>query len=305
MLVVVGSLNRDVVLQVPHLPLPGETLAAGSVEEISGGKGANQAVAAARLQHDVHLIGCVGDDAAGRWLREEVVAADVRDQLATSSEPTGTAYICVAAGDSSGGENHIVLHAGANAALTPEHIAAHESLISQADGLLVQLEVPLPTVREALAIARRHRVRTILDPAPAVPLDDELLGLVDIVSPNQSEAAVLVGDVAPSEQIDRLQSRHGCAVVLKRGHEGAVWSQPGHGPLEQAALPVDVVDTTAAGDAFTAALAVALAEGRSPSEALRWACATGSLAVTKAGAQPSLPTRDAVEAALGEGGRPE
>ena len=296
--VVVGSLNCDVVFRVPHHPQPGETLTAASVARVSGGKGANQAVAAARLGADVTLIGTVGDDDDGRFLRGEVLAAGVGDGIATRGDAaTGAAYINV----SDAGENTIVLAPGANATLGPNDLSSYADTLQRADVLLIQLETTLDAITAAID-AVGERTCVILDPAPAVALPDELLRRVDVISPNQTEAAVYVDGRTAAEQAAKLVAHYGGTAVMKLGADGALARTAGAAAVvEQAAFPVDVVDTTAAGDAFTAALGVALAERRSLPEALAFACAAGSLATTAAGAQPSLPSREQVEALLAAG----
>ena len=289
-LAVIGSLNRDTILRVPHQPQPGETVAASGRSEVSGGKGANQAVAAARLGADTLLIGCVGDDPAGEAILTDLAEVD-RLTLAVdrlSDTPTGSALITV----SDDGENSIVVHAGANAAVDAACVARHRS-VTDADFTLMQLETPV----EAIAAAADAGARLVLDPAPAIPIAEALLRRVSILSPNQSEAAVLVGGAEAEVQAAELHRRYGCHVAMKRGAEGAFWLDQ-NGPVASPALPVEVVDTTAAGDTFTAALAVALAEGHSPQDALWFACVAGSLATTRAGAIPSIPTRAEVDARL-------
>jgi ribokinase len=297
-IVVVGSLNMDLVVQVARLPRPGETVSAKTFAQLPGGKGANQAVAAARLGADVAMLGRVRDDALGRQLIESLAGCGVE-----------TGCIAIAPGISSGlaligveasGQNAITIVGGANALLTPGDVQRHESIIGGAGALLVQLEVPLETVAAAVAVARRHGVLTILDPAPApaVPLPAELLA-VDLLSPNQTEAEALTGIAvagpAAAERAAALLHQRGARrVVIKLGGQGALAFA---GPKDVIHIPaplVNVVDTTAAGDAFTAALAVALVEGHSLTGATRLACAAGSLATTRAGAQDAMPTRDEV-----------
>jgi ribokinase len=300
--VVVGSINVDLVVRLPRLPRPGETLAADELHTIPGGKGANQAVAAARLGAAVRMIGRVGDDAFGPQLQGGLAAEgiDTEDVLATADCSSGVALINVEAS----GENAIILVAGANGRLTPEDVVQRDEVVRQADLLLLQLEVPPATVAAAVAVARRHGVRIVLDPAPApakglpvAPAD------VDILTPNQTEAEALTGvrvdDLTQAriaaEALRCLGARN---VVLKLGAHGALlYDEQGqceHVPT----LAVDAVDTTAAGDAFTAALGVAVAEGRPLVEAVRFACAAGTLAVTRFGAQPAMPGRDDVEQLL-------
>jgi ribokinase len=300
--VVVGSVNMDLVVRVPHLPGPGQTLAADGLETIPGGKGANQAVAAARLGARVTMIGRVGDDAFGPRLRAglegEGVAVD--HLLTTAGCSSGIALI----GVETSGENAIIIVAGANGRLSPLDVQERESVIASADVLLVQLEVPSETVAAAVAVARRHGVRVILDPAPAPrgPLPEGLRA-VDVLTPNQTEAQGLTGigadDVSGARRAAALLLQSGArSVVVKLGALGALVSE-GEGPGVCVPTPrVEAVDTTAAGDAFTAALAVGLAEGLPLPVAARLGCAAGTLAVTRFGAQPAMPTRAEVEAFL-------
>lgn len=294
---VVGSINMDLVVRTPVLPAPGQTVLGGPFGTFPGGKGANQAVAAARAGGRVTLVACVGDDAAGEELAAGLAAEliDVGMVLRRPGVTTGVALIAV----DPAGQNTIIVAPGANAALEPADLLRAEGAIATADVLLVQLEVPLPAVAAAIGLARRHGVRVILNPAPALPLDDSLLALADVVVPNESEAAALTG-IRPdgwegaARAAQALRARGPGAVVLTLGGRGALLAD-GDGLVEQPAFAVAAVDATAAGDAFVGALAVALAEGRPPREALRWASAAGALATTIAGARPSLPPRQRIE----------
>ena len=299
-IIVVGSANLDLVVSAPTIPRAGETVLGGDLTLVPGGKGANQAVAAARLGAAVTFVGRVGADTFGTTLRANLAAAGVDDHylITTDGVASGVALIVVSAT----GENAICVAPGANARLNPADVAAAEPAFTRARVCLVQLEVPTDAVLAALALARRHGVLTILDPAPAPTSVPAGLLDVDVLTPNETEAATLLGlgSDAPAEVVAAgLRARGARLVVLKRGAAGAVVCA-GDGP--GAAVPgfaVDVVDTTAAGDAFTAGLGVALAEGRGPVDAARFANACGALACTVAGAQPSLPTRAAVERLLG------
>jgi ribokinase len=301
-IVVVGSINMDLVARVPRLPRPGETVHGSEFMQAPGGKGANQAVAAALLGADVTLFGRVGDDVYGKQLVAALDRPGVRtgQVQTTSSCPSGLALISV----EDSGQNAITVIGGANLRLTPDDVRAREAVIRDADALLVQLEVPLETVVAAVEIARQHGVMTILDPAPApaAQLPDQLYA-VDLISPNQSEAEALTGiavvtidDAARAAMaLHRRGVRH---VVIKLGERGAFASKIRGNAIHIPAPQVNVVDTTAAGDAFTAALAVALVEDRSLGDATRFACAAGSLATTRPGAQGAMPTRAEVEALL-------
>ena len=297
-IVVVGSLNMDLVAQVPRLPRPGETVHGRDFRQVPGGKGANQAVAAALLGAEVTMIGRVGDDAYGRQLVESLQrrGVDTRPVAVTPGVTSGLALI----GVEDSGQNAITVIGGANACLSAADVAAHEEAIAAAGALVVQLEVPPATVAAALAIARKHDVLTILDPAPAPnrPLPPELLA-VDVLSPNQIEAEELAG-IAVANPLEaqraasRLHAGGARMVVIKLGPQGAFASDGQRLVVHVPAPRVNVVDTTAAGDAFTAALAVALIESHPLEEATRFACAAGSLATTRRGAQDAMPTRDEV-----------
>jgi ribokinase len=273
---VVGSVNLDLVARVPRLPAPGETLAAGGLQRVPGGKGANQALAARRLGADVTLVAAVGDDPAA----DEALALLRRDGVRLDrlrrepSEPTGHALITV----DDAGETTIVIVAGANATLqvTPDDVRG-------ADAVLTVLEIPDGTVADAV----RHATgMVVLNAAPARALDPELVRRVDLVVVNAAEYAAIDGLDAAG------------AVAVTYGGEGAVLRRGGREVARAAPPPVTVVDGTAAGDTFTAALAVALLDGASDADALRRACAAGALAVTRAGAQPSLPTAAELAAVL-------
>jgi ribokinase len=297
--VVVGSINMDLVARMARLPRTGETIHGDCFQTIPGGKGANQAVAAARLGARVTLIGRVGDDAFGELLRQSLQAFGVcTDHVITSVGcASGVALISVA----SSGANSIVVIAGANGQLTPEDVISRTDVIASADALIVQLETPVETVVAAVEIARRFHVRTVLDPAPAPsgPLP-EALRTVDLISPNQTEAEALtqipVETVESAEQAARSLQRGGAReVVIKLGERGAIVCMA-DGRMEQIpASKANIVDTTAAGDAFTAGLTVALAEGRSLTDAARFGCAAGTLACTVFGAQPAMPSRADVD----------
>ncbi len=299
-IVVVGSINMDLVARVARLPRPGETVQGSSFMQVPGGKGANQAVAAARLGADVEMIGRVGDDAFGGQLVESLRGSGVRTDIVqtTANCPSGLALI----GVEDSGQNAITVIGGANQYLTPTDIEAHAAAIAAADALLVQLEVPIATVVAAVSVASEHRVLTVLDPAPAPALElpSELFA-VDVLSPNQAEAEALTGvsvtTVADAVLASRkLHERGAPRVVIKLGKQGALAGESGSQPIHIPAPPVRVVDTTAAGDAFTAALAIALVEGQSLAAATRFACAAGSLATTRSGAQTAMPSRAEVEA---------
>jgi ribokinase len=292
---VVGSLNMDLVVRAARHPLPGETILGGDFFTFPGGKGANQAVAAARLGGHVKMIGRVGTDTFGHALLQALAQDGVdtsyveRDQQA----PSGVALITVDAA----GQNTIVVASGANARVTPEDVAAAEPAFVGASVLVLQLECPLVAVAYAIELAQQHGLQVILNPAPAQPLDSDLLAHVDYLIPNQTELALLTGLGSTDAAVCRLQGLGVRCIILTLGKDGALAIE-GQSRVHLPAYPVTVVDTTAAGDAFIGAFAVALAEGRSTREAAEWGNAAGALAVTRAGAQPSLPTRVELEGFL-------
>lgn len=297
-IVVVGSLNADLVTRLERFPAPGETVTALDFAVHPGGKGANQAFAAARLGGKVAMLGCVGRDLHGERLTESLRGAGVDVSLVVHDPeaPTGMALITLDAS----GENQIVVVPGANARLTPELVQAHEGRIAGAAVVLLQLEVPLPVVETTARIARGGGAVVILDPAPAQPLPASLLRCVDFLTPNQSELQTLTGRavVSQADQAARsLADGSPLRVVVKMGDVGALLVDASRQSFWPA-LRVKAVDATGAGDAFNAALAVALAEGRPLPDAGRLAVGAGALCVTRAGAQPSMPTRQEVEAAL-------
>jgi ribokinase len=293
---VVGSLNADLVTRLERFPAPGETVTARDLAVHAGGKGANQAYAAARLGGRVAMLGCIGRDANGELLLQSLrgVGVDVSPVVRDDEAPTGLALIALDAS----GENQIVVVPGANARLTPELVQAHAARIAAAAVVLLQLEVPLDAVVAAARIARDGGATVILDPAPARPLPAPLLECLDFLTPNQSELQTLTGRAAggPPEPAARSLA-DGRRVIVKMGEAGALLVEADR-QSSWPALRVEAVDATGAGDAFNAALAVALAEGRPLPDAGRLATAAGALCVTRAGAQPSMPTRQEVEAAL-------
>ena len=290
--VVVGSANTDMVARVARLPLPGETVLGGDFATAPGGKGANQAVAAARLGAVVTLIACVGLDSLGdaAVLGFEAEGIDTQYVVRDPEAPTGVALITV---DAATGENSIVVASGANAKLSVGLIQMASGAIRDADVVICQLESPLATVQAALQLARDAGKTTILNPAPAQVLPDALLALVSVLTPNETEAALMAGDAAvtPAQMANALRERGAASVVVTLGAKGALVVTEKQETLIQSFAPKETVDTTAAGDCFTGALAVALGEGKTLGYAVEFANAAASLSVEKAGAQPSLPNR--------------
>ena len=302
-IVVVGSLNMDLVVPVPRFPVAGETLLGGDYARHPGGKGANQAVAAARAGGQVGMIGRLGADAFGEALASALAAEGVATGgvRVLPDAPTGVAFISV----DPDGQNTIIVAPGANARLAPEDLVAGH--FEGAGVVLLQLEVPLETSLRAAALGRRAGARVVLNLAPAQPLSAAQLGDVDLLLVNETEAAALTGIAAAEvtrapERAARALAALVPAAVLTLGAAGAAWAEADADGLVVAGMvpgfAVDAVDTTAAGDAFAGALAVRLVRGGPLAEAVRHANAAGALAATRAGAQPSLPTAKEIAAFL-------
>lgn len=295
-IVVLGSLNMDLALRVPHAPAAGETLQGRSIDHVPGGKGGNQAVGCARQGARVRLVGCVGDDAHGRALREalEGDGIDTTAVAVDATAPTGTALVMV----DDAGQNRIVVIAGANARVEIDEDALAVQL-RDADFLVAQFETPLPQVELALRAARRAGCKVLLNPSPAQPVADAWWPLIDTLVVNEVEAQMLAGHVAESPGDaalagQALRRRGVTRVVVTLGSRGAV-AVDAQGARHHAAPKVDVVDTTAAGDTFLGALAVALArDGADLDAAVRMGIRAGALCVGRPGAQPSIPQRDDV-----------
>ena len=299
-IVVFGSINMDLVAVAPALPKPGETVMGDGFATLPGGKGANQAVAAARLGADVCMIGRVGDDVFGPMLLEnlEANAVDVSDVMTTPGMSSGIAVILL----DDERENYIVGIYGANMACDEIQVEAANSALKGADALLLQMEIPFDVSLEAAQIARRMGVRVIYDPAPPSVIPLASYGNFDIIAPNQSEAEVLTGvtvnDIdSACEAASILRERGSHTALIKLGEQGVVYAAE-EGVGYEPAFEVDAIDTVAAGDGFAGALAVALAEGQPIECALRFASAAGALVVTKRGAQDAMPDRAEVEGLL-------
>ncbi len=300
--VVVGGSNTDLVVQAPRFPKPGESVIGGIFAKFQGGKGANQAVAAARSGAQVTFIGRVGNDDFGReaMARLEAEGIDLRFTQCDDKNASGVALIIVDAG----GENEIVVALGANNALSTDQMDQALEVISTADAVLCQLEIPLQTVLYLAEITERTGRRFVLNPAPAVQLPDHVYRCVDVITPNLGELGILTG--MPVETLDGIEQaastllRKGCgAVVVTQGSQGSLTVTPEESWWTEA-MKVDARDTVGAGDCFSANLAVALAEGHNMKEAVRFATVAAAISVTRLGAQPSMPFRAEIDELLVE-----
>lgn len=297
MVIVVGSLNMDLVVRAPKIPRPGETVLGTDFTQIPGGKGANQADACSKLGADTKMLGAVGKDTMGSFLKESLKkdGVDVEKVLEKKDYPTGIAAIVV----EDSGNNAITVAPGANSQFTTKDLAEMESVFQNADVLLVQLETPVETVREALKLAKKHNVTTILNPAPAALLDDEIFSLVDILTPNETELELLSG--LPSTTDDEVKKAG--QQLIEKGVSQLIVTLGSKGSMHIAkdfsktypAYSVKAIDTTAAGDSYNGALAVSLSNGASIDESIIFATKVGAMTVTKPGAQTSLPLLSEVE----------
>ncbi len=294
-IVVVGSLNADLVMRAPRFPKPGETIQGDDLATVPGGKGANQAVAAARLGAGVAMVGCVGADAFGTMLIENLKQnhVDAKRVLRDGSAATGTAIIII----DSNGENSIVLSPGANGRMKSGDVAP--DALAGAKLLLLQFEIPMETVVHAARLAKERKVKVVVNPAPAHELPDELLQYADYLLPNETELALLTG----KDTRDKASLEAAARSLVERGIPNVIVTLGGRGALITTRLSkryvppykVRPVDTTGAGDAFIGGMAYALVNRKSLKDAVQYGCACGALATTKFGAQPSLPTADEVK----------
>jgi ribokinase len=300
---VVGSFAVGMTIRALRFPVKGETLLGSDFDMGPGGKGSNQAVGAARLGAESHFVSMIGEDMFGDMAIQLYIQEGVQTEhlRRTTERNTGVGFITLNAT----GDNHIVLDMGANELLTPADVDAAESIIAQSDVVLAVLEIPLQAAGRAMALARRHNVTAVLNPAPARALDPTLLANVDVLTPNESELRILLGlpPDDPTETLElagRLRQFGVRNIVVTRGGSGALIIYSDGATEQIPGVPVAVVDTTGAGDAFTCALAVALAEGKALSEAVRFATYAGALACTKLGVIPALAYRREVEALIGK-----
>ena len=299
-IVVVGSINTDMIVKVPRIPKPGETILGGKFSTAAGGKGANQAVAAARAGGDVTFIARVGNDMFGKQALEDFESNNINAKYikTDNAEPSGVALIFV----DEKGENSIAVASGANARLSHRDVTEAEEVIKSADILLMQLETPLESVKRAAKIAKQAGVQVILNPAPACPLDNTLLSTLYVITPNESEAELLT-DISVT---DFPSAEKAAFILLDRGVEVAIITMGSKGALIKTreltkivpGFKVNAVDSTAAGDVFNGSLVVAMAEGKTLEETVQFANAAAALSVTKLGAQPSAPKRVEIERML-------
>jgi ribokinase len=300
-IVVIGSINTDMVVRSPQIPAPGQTLMGHSFVTTGGGKGANQAVAAARLGARVSLIAKLGGDAFGEMAIENFKKENINTThiLVDDNAPSGVAFIVI----DDKGENSIVVAPGANALLNEKDILDAETAIEQAAIVLFQLEIPMNTVCEGIRLAKKNDRMVMLNPAPAAAVPEEILSLVDIITPNQSEAFALAGievnDITGAQKAcDVLHAKGISTVIITMGEKGAYLSSENDKGLIAGFSVGPVIDTVAAGDTFCGGLAIAISEGKSMRDAIRFANAAAALSVTRRGAQASIPNRKEVEVLL-------
>ena len=303
-LVVLGSINADHILNLESFPAPGETVTGNQYQVAFGGKGANQAVAAGRSGANIAFIACTGDDDTGERVRKQLASdnIDIAPVSVVAGESTGVALIFVNAE----GENVIGIHAGANAALTTERVEAQRAIIGGAEALLMQLESPVESVLAAAKIAHENHTTVVLNPAPARVLSDELLALVDIITPNETEAEKLTGigvenDDDAARAAKALHDKGIGTVIITLGSRG-VWASVNGEGRRVPGFKVKAIDTIAAGDTFNGALVTALLEGKGMDDAIRFAHAAAAIAVTRKGAQPSVPWRKEIDEFLSQQG---
>jgi len=303
-LAVLGSINADHILNLTHFPRPGETVIGKQYQIAFGGKGANQAVAAGRAGADIAFIACVGADDIGERIRQQLQQdrIDTAPVETVADEATGVAMIFV----NGEGENNIGIYSGANAALTPACVARHQQVIAHADALLMQLESPLESVLAAAKIARANATQVILNPAPATQLSDALLALIDIITPNETEAEILTGIAVKSDEdaaraAQALHEKGIHTILITLGRRGVWLSEQGTG-VRIPGFSVQAIDTIAAGDTFNGAFITARLEGVAMHDAVRFAHAAAAIAVTRPGAQPSVPWRAEIDTFLQQQG---
>jgi ribokinase len=299
---VVGSFAVGLTIRTPHVPVIGETLRGSDFDMGPGGKGSNQAVATARLGAQSSLVGIIGTDKLAEIATDLYAAEGVNTAYLkqTSEKSTGVGFIVLNAE----GNNFIILDMAANNLMDAAYVDLAEDQIARSDTVMAVLEIPLEAAARAMELGKKHGVRTILNPAPAAPLPDSMFHNIDILTPNESELRIILGlspdDPTPTDELAaRLKARGVKTLIVTQGSKGALVYRD-DAVTNVPAIPVEIVDTTGAGDAFNAGLAVALAEGRSLLEAVRYGCVTGTLACTKLGVIPSLATREQADRAFAQ-----
>jgi len=301
-IVVIGSSNTDMVVQVPHLPQAGETILGGVFSQVAGGKGANQAVAAAKLGGDVTFLATLGDDTLGDQALNGFKLHNINTQHIERIKNTASGVALISVSQQTG-QNSISVASGANAKLSTDYIERHQSIIKNADYIIAQLETPIESITLASQIAKDSNIPFILNPAPAQELPENLLKNVSIITPNETEASLLSGikvtGIMTAKEAAKSLHRKGInTVIITLGELGSLVSQDGLEQVLAPSFPVKAIDTTAAGDTFNGALCVALSQNKSLLQAVEFANAAGALSVTKAGAQPSVPSLDEVQQML-------
>lgn len=294
-IVIIGSSNVDLTVRTSHIPSKGETIFGAAPQTAFGGKGANQAVAVSRLGGDVSFITKIGTDSYGNMMAENLVKEGMSaDSVIRDSEtPSGVAWICV----DDNGDNSIIVMPGANCTMTKEDIVPFLSLIKEADYLLMQLETPLEVVEHAASIAYENGVKVVLNPAPAQPLSDDLLSKTYLLTPNEKECRLLCGENASEDvrtNAEFLLAKGVKNIIVTLGEKGSLLCNAS-GQAEVPAIKVNAVDTVAAGDTYNGALVVALSEGKTLTEAMAFATKASAIAVTRFGAQPSVPYRSEIK----------
>jgi ribokinase len=285
---VIGSINMDLVTSTNRIPQVGETVLGNSFHTIPGGKGANQAVASARLGADVTMIGAVGNDSFGETLMDHLTNQGIITENIIKVKDTSTGIASIILSD---GENSIIVVPGANSHMTPAVIEKHEDVILTSNILLLQLEIPLESVIRAVELAKKHGILTILNPAPIQKLPEELLEMVDYLTPNEHEQSMLFASIKGTDQeIEKLKEK----CIVTKGSKGVTIYKNGE-IIEIPSIQVEAVDTTGAGDSFNGALATALCDGLAIEEACQFANVIGAISVTKLGAQTGMPTKKEVE----------
>jgi len=294
-IVIIGSSNVDLTVRTSHIPSKGETIFGAAPQTAFGGKGANQAVAVSRLGGDVSFITKIGTDSYGNMMAENLVKEGMSaDTVIRDSEtPSGVAWICV----DDNGDNSIIVMPGANCTMTKEDIVPFLPLIKEADYLLMQLETPLEVVEHAASIAYENGVKVVLNPAPAQPLSDDLLSKTYLLTPNEKECSLLCGENASEDvrtNAEFLLAKGVKNIIVTLGEKGSILCNAS-GQAEVPAVKVNAVDTVAAGDTYNGALVVALSEGKTLTEAMAFATKASAIAVTRFGAQPSVPYRSEIK----------